>query len=99
VRNRNKEMKHQIKICMGSSCFARGNQNNLETLETLMLENKFECDIELTGSRCENRCSCGPNIEIDGQLYNRLDNGSLIELINKLIASDIKTENANLKEN
>lgn len=77
---------------MGSSCFARGNQSNLHMLETLMREQKYEYDIELMGSRCENRCSSGPNIEIDGQLYSRVDSGILTELINSLVLAEDKTK-------
>lgn len=83
-------MKHKIKICMGSSCFARGNQKNLEILENIIDNNDLNIEIELTGSRCENRCSNGPNIEIDGKLYNKIDNGSLIDIINKIIAKERK---------
>ncbi len=83
-------MKHKIKICMGSSCFARGNQKNLEILENIIDNNDLNIEIELTGSRCENRCSNGPNIEIDGKLYNKIDNGSLIDIINKIMAKERK---------
>ena len=33
--------KHNIKVCMGSSCFARGNLDNLNFLESYIKENKF----------------------------------------------------------
>jgi len=73
-----------IKICMGSSCFSRGNSINLEVIESFIREKKLQTTIELTGSRCEDRCSDGPNIEIDGKLYNHLDSGSLKDLLNEL---------------
>jgi NADH:ubiquinone oxidoreductase subunit E len=74
-------MDYQIKICMGSSCFARGNVKNLETIESFLAENNLTAGIELTGSRCENRCCEGPNIEINGILYNKIDSGSLVDLL------------------
>lgn len=81
-------MKHKVKICMGSSCFARGNLNNLEILEKIIDNHELDIDIELIGSRCENRCSNGPNIEINGKLYNRIDSGTLIDILNKLIEKE-----------
>ncbi|HPN37942.1 MAG TPA: (2Fe-2S) ferredoxin domain-containing protein [Melioribacteraceae bacterium] len=81
-------MKHKIKICMGSSCFARGNQKNLDILENIISNEDLDVEIELTGSRCENRCSNGPNIEINGKLYNKIDSGSLIDILNKLILKE-----------
>lgn len=70
-----------IALCMGSSCFARGNQAVLETLEDLIRDNGWADRIHLSGLRCENRCSEGPNIKIDGQLYQALDMGALMDLI------------------
>jgi len=73
---------------MGSSCFARGNQKNLDILENIISNEDLDVEIELTGSRCENRCSNGPNIEINGKLYNKIDSGSLIDILNKLILKE-----------
>ena len=56
--------KHNITVCMGSSCFARGNQQNLETIENFIKENGLEAEIELSGSRCEGKCVTGPNEKI-----------------------------------
>lgn len=85
MENDRPDVKHKIRICMGSSCFARGNQKNLEILESLNLEKQFDCEIELYGSRCENKCSSGPNIEIDGIFYSKINPGSLIDLLNNVV--------------
>ncbi|UKI42762.1 MAG: hypothetical protein L6V95_07880 [Candidatus Melainabacteria bacterium] len=53
-------MTNEIKICMGSSSFARGNNENLEIIETFIKENNLEAKYELVGSRCENKCEFGP---------------------------------------
>ena len=34
-------MTTEIKICMGSACFAKGNQENLEYIKEYIEENKF----------------------------------------------------------
>ncbi len=86
--DKNKDELHKIKICMGSSCFARGNQKNLDLIELFIQDHKLNAEIELIGSRCENRCSNGPNIEIDGKLHNHIDSGSLIDLLNNLFLSN-----------
>ncbi len=70
-----------IKICMGSSCFARGNDQNLEFIEKYIKENNLEAKIEITGSRCENICAKGPNIIIDGVNYYGVDKIKLEELL------------------
>ena len=57
---------------MGSSCFARGNNKNLDFIEDYLKKNKLAAKIELIGSRCENKCSKGPNLIIDGQEYQNV---------------------------
>lgn len=65
---------------MGSSCFARGNSKNLEFIEKLLATNE-NLDIDLIGSRCIKECSSGPNIIINGKMYNRVDLNLLKEIL------------------
>lgn len=62
-------MKLKIKICMGSSCFQRGNGKNLEVIQDYLKECGCSAEIELVGSRCEEMCRKGPNLEINGRLF------------------------------
>ncbi len=75
--------KLNITVCMGSSCFARGNQENLAFLEDYIKEHGIDANIELEGSRCENKCASGPNIYINGQEYNNVDIDKLKEILEK----------------
>ena len=68
---------------MGSSCFARGNNKNLEIIQKYLTENAMEANIELLGLRCCSLCSKGPNITIDGVEYNNVDGGTLIDILDK----------------
>ena len=70
-----------IALCMGSSCFARGNNSLLERLEDLLEERGWKDKVALSGLRCEDKCSEGPNIKIDGVLYQHLDDGVLLDLL------------------
>ena len=58
-------MTSTIKVCMGSSCFARGNIQNLQLIQNYLKENNLEAEVELVGLRCCDKCSQGPNITID----------------------------------
>ena len=58
-------MTHEIKVCMGSACFAKGNQENLEYIKEFIEENGLDAKIKIIGSLCENKCSVGPRIYID----------------------------------
>ena len=76
-------MAHVIKVCMGSSCFARGNAKNLQLIQNFLEQNEIEAEVELTGLRCCNRCAVGPNITIDGVEYHNVDNGTLLDILQK----------------
>ncbi|MDO4586076.1 MAG: redox-sensing transcriptional repressor Rex [Planctomycetia bacterium] len=73
----------KIVICMGSSCFARGNEDNLRVIEEFIETNNFKAQIELSGKCCVGQCSDGPNIIIDGVCYHHMDKGALIDLLNE----------------
>ena len=73
----------EIKICMGSSCFARGNSENLEFIENYIKENNLDAEIELYGARCENICEKGPNIIINDKIYNEMNPEKIVEVLRK----------------
>ncbi|MDD2404465.1 MAG: (2Fe-2S) ferredoxin domain-containing protein [Victivallaceae bacterium] len=81
-------MATKIVICMGSSCFARGNDKNLRIIEQFLKDNHFKAEIELSGSGCEGRCSEGPNIIIDGTCYHRMEKGALIDVLNRKFGTE-----------
>ena len=74
----------EIVVCMGSSCFARGNEQNLAIIEAFVKANKINANIELAGSRCEGKCADGPNLIVDGIAYDKVDENKLTEILNNL---------------
>ena len=74
-------MTTKITVCMGSSCFARGNDRNLEFIENYIKDNGLNAEIGLSGARCEGKCATGPNIIIDGVEYHEVDEEKLTELL------------------
>lgn len=76
---------NNIVVCMGSSCFSRGNNKNLEVIEEFVRINNLTAKVEIAGNLCEDKCNKGPNISINGKLYNSIDPGSLVELLHHLL--------------
>lgn len=74
----------EIKVCMGSACFAKGNQENLEFIKDYINENNLASDISIIGSLCENKCEQGPRIIIDGSEYNQVTKEKLIKIFDEL---------------
>jgi len=65
-------MTTEIKVCMGSSCFARGNSENIEIIEKYIKDNNLDAEIELIGSRCDGYCADGPIIYINNKQYKKI---------------------------
>lgn len=71
----------EIKVCMGSACFAKGNLENLEYIKEYLAENNMDSEVKIIGSLCENKCSVGPRVIIDGVEYTNVTKERLSELL------------------
>ena len=58
-----------ITVCMGSSCFSRGNSSNAEIIQDFIQKNNLEGKVKVAGCLCEGECKSGPNIKINGKLF------------------------------
>ena len=77
-------MTHEIKVCMGSACFAKGNQENLEYIKEFIEENGLDAKIKIIGSLCKNKCSVGPRIYIDNIEHIQVSRTELVSLLEDL---------------
>ncbi len=73
-----------IKVCLGSSCYVRGNDKTLAFLQEYVKQNNKDINIELVGCRCTNLCQDGPNIFIDDKKYSGLNQQEIIRLLEKM---------------
>ena len=74
-------MTTEIKICMGSACFAKGNQDNLEYIKKYLKENNLDSKITVIGALCENKCSEGPRIIVNEKEYTNIDKEKIKEIL------------------
>jgi NADH:ubiquinone oxidoreductase subunit E len=73
---------NSIMICMGSSCFSRGNNRNIEVIQEHLGSAALPAGVELTGHLCEGHCKAGPNVTINGKMYHEVDPIVIIGLLN-----------------
>ncbi len=60
-----------ITICMGSSCFSRGNRKMIHTIQDYLKVKKLENDVKLQGAHCVGRCDKGPVMKVnENTIYN-----------------------------
>ncbi|MEE0917349.1 MAG: (2Fe-2S) ferredoxin domain-containing protein [Bacteroidales bacterium] len=76
------EEKREIVICLGSSCFARGNNKNLEFIQEYLKVNNLKAKITFKGQLCSQQCSKGPVVIIDGEMYTDVNKTKLMEILN-----------------
>lgn len=74
----------EIVICLGSSCFARGNGDHLATIKAHIENNKLEGRVRLSGLLCQDQCKLGPNVTIDGEVHHRVTSDQLNEQLKRL---------------
>jgi NADH:ubiquinone oxidoreductase subunit E len=75
-----------IAICMGSSCFSRGNSRNIEAVHEFLKQQQLPDSIKLTGHLCEGHCQSGPNVTINGKLYHGVDPMVIVALLNQFVS-------------
>lgn len=58
--------KIEMQICLGSSCFSRGNKEVVTFIKEYLRTNHLEDRVVFKGARCMGHCSNGPNLTING---------------------------------
>ena len=76
--------KKRVFICMGSSCFSRGNRENLRIMQDHL--KGFEAvEVLLTGALCQEQCSKGPVLYLGDTMHSRVEPDHLPDLLNEYI--------------
>jgi NADH:ubiquinone oxidoreductase subunit E len=55
----------EMHICLGSSCFSRGNKDVVMFVRDYLKRNHLEDKVIFKGARCMGHCSNGPNLKIN----------------------------------
>ena len=75
-----------ITICMGSSCFSRGNARNLEVVQDFLKTQNLPPSVAVTGHLCEGHCTAGPNVTINGKMYHEVDPIVILALLQHFLS-------------
>ena len=74
----------EIVICLGSSCFARGNGDHLATIKEHLDKYGLAETVHLSGLLCQNQCKSGPNLTINGESLHEVTSDRLVDLLKRL---------------
>jgi NADH:ubiquinone oxidoreductase subunit E len=73
-----------IVVCLGSSCFARGNSAILALLQQYVQNKGPNSSVRLSGCLCQDQCKQGPNLKVGSEFYHNITAAGLRELLQQL---------------
>jgi len=76
-----KDNRIDIQICLGSSCFSRGNKHLVKVVEKYLNENSLRHLVYFHGAHCFSSCDRGPLIHIDGKEYTGLNEDKVLAVL------------------
>ena len=74
-------LKKEIKICLGSSCFSRGNKTTLQAVQKYLKDHQLERDVILKGNHCFSNCNAGPVLKIGEEIYEQVSSETVLEIL------------------
>lgn len=78
-------MKKEIIICLGSSCFSRGNKKLVQVIRAYLDEHLLSDEVVFRGAHCFNMCEKGPVMKIDGKEFTALDEDKVLQVLEEEI--------------
>ncbi len=77
---------YEIQICLGSSCFSRGNREVVQVIRDYLKKKHLDDKVMLRGARCMDRCSEGPYLIINGKTFVKTGVQDVEKLLEKELA-------------
>ncbi|HUX95383.1 MAG TPA: (2Fe-2S) ferredoxin domain-containing protein [Bacteroidales bacterium] len=73
----------EMHICLGSSCFSRGNKDVVNFIRKYLRKNHLDDRVIFKGARCMGLCSNGPNLTINGVTIEGLSISQIENILEK----------------
>jgi len=73
--------KKEVVICLGSSCFARGNKQLVKIVNDYLRDRNLLNEVRFHGERCFGKCSVGPSLKLEGLIKENLDEESIVLIL------------------
>ena len=67
----------EVTICMGSSCFSRGNRLVLQAIKEYLKEHMLDDKVVFKGAHCMGSCERGPVVMINDKPYYEVNQSSV----------------------
>ena len=80
--------KKELVICLGSSCFARGNKQLVRIVNNYLLDRNLISEVNFHGERCFGMCAAGPSLKLDNVLKDRQDEETIIAILDEFFREE-----------
>jgi NADH:ubiquinone oxidoreductase subunit E len=77
----------EMQICLGSSCFSRGNKDVVTYIREYLRKNHLDEKVIFKGARCMGLCSNGPNLNINGVTFEGVTLSRIEAILEKELGS------------
>ncbi len=81
----------EMHICLGSSCFSRGNKDVVMFIKDYLRKNHLDDKVIFKGARCMGHCSNGPNLIVNGTTIEGVTISKIESILEKEFARFIQT--------
>lgn len=81
-------MKIEIVICLGSSCFSRGNKKTVQLIKDYIQVNNLNDKVFFHGNHCLDNCANGPIIKINNKEYQNVSPDNIVYLLDSIFKKD-----------
>jgi NADH:ubiquinone oxidoreductase subunit E len=81
--------KIEMQICLGSSCFSRGNKDVVNFIKEYLRKNHLDDKVIFKGARCMGHCSNGPILNINGETYEGVTVSKIENILEKVLGGMI----------
>lgn len=71
----------EIVICLGSSCFARGNKQMVQTVKKFLDDHQMAHKVRFRGKHCFGHCENGPSMMVGEKRYEHITPDSIVEIL------------------
>ncbi|MBE0640658.1 MAG: (2Fe-2S) ferredoxin domain-containing protein [Bacteroidales bacterium] len=79
-------MKAEIVICLGSSCFSRGNKKMVPVIKEFLEKKGISTEVVFRGAHCFGLCEHGPVIRIGGREFRKVN----IQELERLLENELR---------
>jgi len=77
----------EITLCMGSSCFSRGNKKTLHFIQDYLRETGRLNQVTFKGSHCFGHCEHGPMLKINETQFNHVTENNVVNILDQFFES------------